>query len=440
VRIAPPGRFGVVPIALYAIGCGPPTTRFLFPPPLGSYQTLVVAFETDEHLGTVYARAIEGGAVSSIIETVDPASVIEAALFTETLEMLGVTEGTLEPVANGSALTPDKTFRTTAGSGGWTESAPGPLLSGLRYTPTTTTSSICPGFDGQLINLAPSTSDVYGALPAGSERWLLTTLATPLILDLQTQKATAAQLSGPIATTTVTVGYADSDGTLYLGAVDGAIWRVTSLDPLEGEMVSPSTAEGSVSSIDGGTSTTAGGHEIFTLAMDGSLDRFDGHVRTTLLKLPGAVGLARSGPGEVFAISDSMEGVVLHLKVGERPVFERAESAGGAIHVTYVPGFGPLLGTVRGEILSRQEGVFRTLGTSPLVANVNAISGFEDGFVASGTGAFLAQYTHGRFCPVFHGWAALEVNVLVSTDAGILMLGQRGTQPDGSGVLLRVKR
>jgi hypothetical protein len=132
--------------------------------------------------------------------------------------------------------------------------------------------------------------------------------------------------------------------------------------------------------------------------------------------------MVRVRPGEVYGVAQGMS-EVLHFKVGRTPVFEHVMSAGGPISLTIVPGYGVVVGTTVGEVLTSSAGVWGSwLGASPNRVDLNAVAAFQDGFVAGGTAATLTQYTHGSYCMPFQP-AAFNLRVLQPIDNGILMLG-----------------
>jgi hypothetical protein len=382
-----------------------------------------------------FARRVgSDGAISPVsFAKLDPDALVEAALLDESLDVLGLVEGPIQivPRDQGRTLPSDAKLYRTALDGAWTnESTASAGLRELRYLARVSTAApSCTTFGVTRFSL-PTRASAYRVFPAGNAGWLIvmkdkTDPMQPvrdfLLLDPSTQRAVRPAIQGAIATATVSAAYGEPDGSVYLGADHGQIWRLTSFDPLEAELLSEDPSEARVVDMAGGTVSSTGAHEVFTLTFGGQIDRFDGTLRTHLFVFPGGQVL-RIGPRELLGVSPVSSGV-LDLRVGAPPVTERVDAAGGMVSLSNVSGFGPLAGTVRGEILNRAMGLWSArLGASPLTVDVNIVAPWAGGFLAAGTGGFVAQYGSGGYCPLFQP-VAFDVEVIQTTSAGLLVLG-----------------
>ena len=144
--------------------------------------------------------------------------------------------------------------------------------------------------------------------------------------------------------------------------------------------------------------------EAWAIDTNGGLGWFDGQrwsFVARMLRTPNGAnfGLARVGPGEAYAVSGATR-EVLHVRSGTvtREAYPQLESV--PITLASIPGFGAVLGTTRGEVLTRGAEGWTLLGGTGYTLWVNSFLPFEDGFIAGGDAGFVAQYRPGAgFCP-----------------------------------------
>ncbi|MCC7385701.1 MAG: hypothetical protein IT384_27880 [Deltaproteobacteria bacterium] len=143
--------------------------------------------------------------------------------------------------------------------------------------------------------------------------------------------------------------------------------------------------------------------EVIALDSVGRLLRFDGRAWSVLNQpsfpaVPGAIGsLVRAEPERIFFAADTP-----HLFEWREGRLTAHDLGVGYVSVVgSVPGFGPLAGTQRGEVLQFDGGSWRSLGLTGLVGGVRSFAPHRDGFIVLVKGGLIAQYAGylQRFCP-----------------------------------------
>lgn len=427
--------------ALLAASCGGNDTLWIGSPPTSGMRSMLVAVDQGGVLN-VSAASLDpdpGGLVFPIADREAGAVRFEALLYPQTLVELGLEAGAVaeapetDPFGPLPSTSEVYVSQVEPGNGSvsmpWTRAgAMSQRVASFRMKRNTPPSS-CAKFKVTLLSLDDAGHGTI-ALALDRDRALVaTTLQRFYVVTRTSVRALNAPLNTPHR-----AAARDENGVLWLGGDRGEVWRATLADSL---MPAPVTTAPSGEHVRG---IFGDAEELYTAGEDGSIERYAGGQWTLVKKFPKPTGNTSSRSvavlrhGEAVAVSPLSPKVVRYSDgvITEEPT----TVPDGITAVAHVPGFGTVVGTSNGAILSEAGGTW-----SPMTGNdqrvwVTTIEPYEDGFVFGGPFGNFAQWKPGvGFCPRWMP-VAFSVNYATALGADLVLLGSNSSTQNTAVAIL----
>lgn len=358
----------------------------------------------------------------------EPGTALEAALFAETLEQIGIVAGEQPAAPMPACPIPREAIDTFVAElaidqpVAWRSSAGyGPLLAGVPLEDRRGACR-CAGFDAE-VGVLPD--DVLARFLLGVDgSRALAVMADQTLRVFSRARRTASstvERAPALAALDLSSGASDSDGALWFGTAQGEIWQATLGSSLDGVHVETTPSGSPIVAIlvlDSGTP------ELLVIDRAGTLlhfrmgawsERFSfGPVNEALLAIDPMTE-------RVVAVTSPSTKAVLfdHGQVEESPL---PHLRGSVRALAHVPGSGFVAGTTEGELLQLGPGGWAIIGEEGPSRGIFALLPYDDGFIYGGDFGFLAEVRPrlGR-CEI-NATAAEMVGQLVSLGGDLLAL------------------
>ncbi|MCC7382710.1 MAG: hypothetical protein IT384_12815 [Deltaproteobacteria bacterium] len=358
----------------------------------------------------------------------EPGATLEAALFSETLEEIGIVAGEQPAVPMPACPIPRGAIGTFVAELAvdqpvtWRSSSSyGPLLAGVPLEDRRGACR-CAGFDAE-VGVLPDRALARLLLGLDGSR-ALAVMADQTLRIFSRARRTASSTVGraaALSALTFLSGTTDSDGALWLGTDQGEIWEATLGSSLDGVRVETTPSGSPIVAI---LVLDSGAPELLVIDRAGKLL----HARAAAWSERFSFGPVSEAQ---LAIDPMTERVVAVTRPSSKAVtFDRGQVAEaplphlrGSVRVlAHVPGSGFIAGTEEGELLQLGPPGWTILEDEGVSRGIHAVVPYDDGFIYGGDFGFLAEVRPrlGR-CEI-NATAAEMVGRLVSMGGDLLAL------------------
>jgi hypothetical protein len=376
---------------------------------------------------------------------------LTAILYDQDLDTLGLPEGTLTPadvakdIGTARALPPNPEQVLEAvvegdRAGAWrpasTATAALGALSSFHYESRV---NLCPNFSLTTVGATLVYDDVLSMVPIDESSVLAVTMTPSALLRITTSSvALLPSIPGffPLS------AFHASDGTIWLGGTAGKLYKGTPSDGWSALPSSPSL--GAIRWMDGPHDGST--FELFTMTLEGALERFDGTTWTSIFVDPfacdkeiGGVAWIRSGEAYAFPPeARAIDNTVLHFDT------RRTTALSAVLYPS--PQFNLLVSLVAlpsalgitnasitrfGFFGTFDQDTYHTLAAAAGLDAPGVAAAFRDGVLGFGHGVMGAYYSTqlNHVCPLIEGSSPLQPNAIAPIGRGMLIGGHADDVP-----------